>query len=97
VHADNITILYAAGEGGKVSLSEEMVDLSSETVIFQGSTATASEGYKFINWMDENAQIVSSDAYFVPANLTQNKTYTANFEKDEVKVQKLISASVVTY
>ena len=94
VHADNITILYAAGEGGKVSLSEEMVDLSSETVIFQGSTATALEGYKFINWMDENAQIVSSEASFVPVNLTQNRTYTANFEKDEVIVQKLVS---VTY
>ena len=90
----SIMILYAAGEGGAVSLSEEIVDPSAETFIFQGSTATAFEGYKFINWMDENAQIVSSEASFVPVNLTQNRTYTANFEKDEVIVQKLVS---VTY
>ncbi|MBP7348160.1 MAG: InlB B-repeat-containing protein, partial [Butyrivibrio sp.] len=89
-----ITVSYTAGEGGTVSLSEEKVDLTSETVTYQGSTATAADGYKFINWTDETEQIVSQDATFVPGNLTTDKAFVANFEKDEVAEQKMVT---VTY
>ena len=89
-----VIVLYAAGEGGMVSLTEEIVDPASETPVFQGSTATASEGYQFLNWIDESAQIVSTDATFIPVGLTQNKIYIASFVKEEVAAQRLVT---VTY
>ena len=89
----SIKIAYTAGEGGMVSLADETVDLTSGTVTYQGSTATAADGYKFVNWTDEDEQIVSEDATFVPADLTEDTTYVANFEKDEVAEQKV----TVTY
>ena len=92
--AGNITVSYTAGEGGTVSLPDEKVDLTSETVTYQGSTATAADGYKFMNWTDESEQIVSQDATFVPSNLTTDKAFVANFEKDEVTGQKMVT---VTY
>ena len=91
--AGNITVSYTAGEGGTVSLPEEKVDLTSETVTYQGSTATAADGYRFMNWTDDSEQIVSEDATFVPAGLVQDKTFTANFEKNEVAEKKV----TVTY
>jgi len=41
-------------------------------------TATANEGYEFVNWTDENGTIVSETASFT-FNVTEDVNYTANF------------------
>ena len=48
---------------GTVSLASE--DITSENL--KGSTATAKDGYEFVNWTDENGKEVSKEANFIPS------------------------------
>ena len=78
--SNQIKVTYAAGEGGSVSRTEETADFSAAEVKFEGSVATAAEGYKFVNWTDTEENIVSESAEFIPSGITADTAYTANFE-----------------
>jgi uncharacterized repeat protein (TIGR02543 family) len=88
----NVTVTYKAGEGGKVSVETETVDLNKEDAAFKGATATADDGYQFVKWTGAEDATVSEEAAFVPAvkDVTADVTYTAVFEKKENK-------AVITY
>ena len=78
--AANVTIKYEATTGGSVTLGSE--ELAPATGVAQGSTATASAGYHFVNWTNAAGTVVSTDAKFVPAKVdgvNVAATYTANF------------------
>nr|WP_255702408.1 Rib/alpha-like domain-containing protein [Peptoniphilus sp. KCTC 25270] len=82
---ENVTITYTAGEGGTVSPASET--LAPATGIAQGSTATASSGYTFVNWTDADGNVVSTDATYIPAKVGEVNvagTYTANFGKNVI-------------
>ena len=50
-------------------------------------TATASEGYHFVHWMQQSAVVSTQDSYSM--QLTQNQTYTAYFERDAYTLQTI--------
>ncbi|MCL1794622.1 MAG: hypothetical protein FWG34_12240, partial [Oscillospiraceae bacterium] len=80
----DVTINYEAKTGGNVSLASET--LAPSTGVAQGSTATAEAGYHFVNWTNENGNVVGTNAKFVPAKvngLNVAATYYANFEEDD--------------
>lgn len=74
---------------GSVSLTDETGSVNAETgeVSFQGSTATANDGYVFTDWVsvgsDGTGTEVSTEASYTPTGLTEvgTYTYTAVFEK----------------
>ena len=81
---NNVTINYVATEGGSVSRTSE--ELNPETGKAKGSTATAEKGYAFVNWTDEEGNVVSWNAAYVPDKvdgLNVAATYTANFAEDK--------------
>ncbi|MCR5100709.1 MAG: InlB B-repeat-containing protein, partial [Butyrivibrio sp.] len=88
--AEAIVITYEASEGGEVSSSSEEV---TEGVDIKGSTATADEGYEFVNWTADE-EIVSEEATFIPSDVTEDITYTANFKEKEV-IEKEFNQSTV--
>ena len=78
----NVVINYAATEGGSVNPVNE--SLAPATGNAAGSTATAADGYRFVNWTDAEGNVVSTDAHFAPAKvngLNVAATYTAHFER----------------
>ena len=80
---EDVTINYVATEGGMVDLSKETIAPVTEDA--EGSTASASPGYHFVNWTNENGDEVSTDLKYVPARvegLNVAATYTANFAED---------------
>lgn len=83
-----VTIQYQATEGGSVSKASEL--LNPDTGDAQGSTATALDGYTFINWTDANGNVVSTEAEFKPDknanNVYEAAAYTANFVKPTVSL-----------
>ena len=50
-------------------------------------TATASEGYHFVNWMNQGVPVSTQNTYTV--DVTQNQTYTAYFERNAYTLQTL--------
>ena len=79
-----ITITYKAGNGGSVSSGGEKVNLNGESVEVSGSTATADNGYAFVNWTDGEGNEVSTEASFTPDvskldGVEGEVTFTANF------------------
>lgn len=79
-----ITINYEARTGGSVSKASET--LAPVTGIAEGSTATASAGYHFVNWTDKAGKVVNTEPAFKPEKvegLNVEATYYANFEQDE--------------
>ena len=86
IYTENeITINYVADGSGSVSRADEtLLAVKGEA---QGSTATAVTGYHFVNWTNNNGDIVSTDATYVPAKvngLNVAATYTAHFAVDTV-------------
>ena len=94
----NVTINYVASPavGGSVSKTSE--SLAPATGTAEGSTATASTGYTFVNWTDSKGNVVSTDATFKPAKvggLNVAETYTANFtENGNVTINYVASPAV---
>ena len=86
IYSENeITINYTADTNGSVTNASETIHAVSGKP--QGSTATASNGYHFVNWTNEADEVVSTDAAYVPAKvggLHVAATYTAHFEADPV-------------
>jgi len=81
VENDPITINYDASTGGSVDPESETLAPVTDTA--KGSVATADKGYKFVNWTNEDGNVVSTDETFIPDkadNLNMAATYTANFE-----------------
>ena len=77
---DDVTISYEAGAGGLVTLSNET--LAPATGRALGSTAEADDDYEFVNWTNENDDIVSTDEFYKPpriGGLNIKATYYANF------------------
>lgn len=84
----NITINYIARDGGSVDLDSE--SLAPATGVATGSTATASDGYYFVNWTNGSDEVVGTDELFVPEKVGRVNvaaTYYANFaEKEEIVI-----------
>uniref|UniRef100_UPI000FF3550D InlB B-repeat-containing protein n=1 Tax=Eisenbergiella sp. OF01-20 TaxID=2292348 RepID=UPI000FF3550D len=71
---------YTADTNGSVTNASETIHAVSGKP--QGSTATASNGYHFVNWTNEAGEVVSTDAAYVPVKvngLHVAATYTAHF------------------
>jgi uncharacterized repeat protein (TIGR02543 family) len=77
-----VTVTYKATLGGQVSRSSETVDVNDKDAAFEGATASArNKYYQFVAWKDEDGDTVSSDATFVPADIEEDATFTAEFMK----------------
>ena len=75
-----VKITYQASKGGTVSTSSEEVDINKEDAAFKGSTATPwNDKYTFVDWTDKDGNQVSTEATFVPSDVTEDATFTANF------------------
>lgn len=73
------TVTYKAGDDsmGTVSSASEVGTTDTE---FAGSTATASDGYMFVSWVDADGNSISTDALYVPSDISADVTYTAIFK-----------------
>lgn len=95
VKEKNLEISYKASKGGSVSSDKETVDLNADKISVKGSTATADEGYEFVNWTDADGKEVSTDAKLVPsANADMESgsvSYTANFKETKKENEITIS------
>ncbi|MDY5579185.1 InlB B-repeat-containing protein, partial [Porcincola intestinalis] len=92
-----ITVEYVAGNGGTVDRGSETVDVLSADAALLGSTATAQEGYQFVDWTASDDSIVSSNASFVPAlsaDMPEKTVYTANFKKTDTMPAQDFEGSV---
>lgn len=82
-----IVITYVVdGEGGSVSNAKDSFDPESEEEItIEGSTAEASEGFKFAGWTGGYLEEPLMDEAFVPdyTLITENIEFTASFEAAE--------------
>ena len=82
-NARSLTIRYAAGLGGTVSLPEETVSVLTPAA---GSTARANDNWAFVGWY-QGARKVSDEAAFTPevqpllAGGADSVTYTARFDQ----------------
>ena len=77
VEEDVIVISFEAGKGGSVSASEQ--ELGEEDEV-EAVTATADEGYEFVNWTKDGKE-VSTSKTFTPAK--EEAIYVANFKAVE--------------
>ncbi len=92
-----VKVTYSATEGGSVSSTSEEININDEEARFEGSTATADDGYIFVNWTDADGSEVSTSATFVPSGLEENASFTAVFEAEEEEPeQKLVKVTYKT-
>ena len=92
-----VTVEYVAGNGGTVNRGSETVDALSADAALLGSTATAQDGYRFVDWTASDNSIVSSDASFVPdlsADMPEKTVYIANFKKTDTMPAQDFEGSV---
>ncbi len=80
---NDVTITYTAGPGGAVSPTSEVIKALAKTA--GGSTATANNGYKFLEWVDSKGNRVGTSMNFDPpkGDVYITTTYTAHFIKLE--------------
>ena len=76
--ANTYTITVTAGSGGTVSGGGNVTHGDSVEV-----TATANQGYHFVNWTENGTEVSTSATYSFIA--TANRTLTANFAADAVE------------
>ena len=77
-----VTVTYSAQLGGRVSKASETIDINDKNAKFEGSTASAvNQYYQFMAWVDKNGNTVSTEATFVPAEVEEDTSFTATFEK----------------
>ena len=78
-----VTVTYESGFGGSVSKDSESIDINKEDAAFEGATATPwNDKYTFANWT-KDGEVVSEEATFVPADITEDTTFKANFKAAE--------------
>ena len=83
---DDITITYETENETKGTVSPTTETIGERTGTPTGSTATAKDGYEFVNWTDEKGKVVGMEAEFVPKKVSgvyREATYTANFKAEE--------------
>ena len=85
VPAQQVTVRYVAGSGGRIE------GTAVQTIQKGGSTAAvkavANDGYTFTKWSDGRTEAVRTDS-----NVTESKTYTAEFKKATVQPEKVTLA-----
>ena len=69
------TIKATAGNGGSVSPTTSTVEHGTSVTL----TATANDGYEFVNWTKDGTE-VSTDANYTINNVTEAGEYVANFQ-----------------
>ena len=74
---NQVTINYVATTGGSVDNETETSGVINFDPI--GATATPDEDYEFVNWIDAEGTVVSTDPFFVPTESVE-MTYTAVFK-----------------
>lgn len=57
--------------------------------------AEAKEGYRFLNWTDEEGEVVSEEATFT-LTPTKDQTYTANFEEVQLEINSFMGEGLTT-
>lgn len=76
--SETVTVKYQAGQGGRIG------GMAVQTVAKGGSTiqviAVPEEGYEFVRWDDGRTEAARADQ-----NVTEDRTYTALFEKKTVQ------------
>lgn len=76
------TIKYLADNGGQTSPDTETLD--AVTGIAKGSTASAGDGYVFVNWTDEKGNVVGKEAHFTPEKVDKSaETNDIDYYNDE--------------
>ena|GEM_PF-3427467 len=89
-----VTLKYVAGHGGSVSRTEDknILPLSGNP---GGSAATADKGFSFVNWTDEDGNVISTSAAFVPTKDSSGRwdtaTYYANFIEEETAAKAILT------
>ena len=84
VEENLVSISYKATKGGNVSKTKETIDLNNKESVPEGATATPwNDKYVFTYWTDENGNQVSTEASFVPGEVTEDTTFIANFSSVE--------------
>ena len=86
------TVTFSAGSGGSLlgTTSQTVNNGQSTTPV----TATAANGYHFVNWTDAGNKVVSSANPLTVANVTANMALTANFALNTVVVLSLSKSHV---
>lgn len=74
-----VTINYAANNSYYGTVSRDTESLNPETEDPEGSEATANTGYEFVCWEDEDGNMVSTDASFIPEKGSGGKYASANY------------------
>lgn len=85
-NSGEVTITYTVNDSemGEVSLESETVTAETVATELKGSTASAKDGYVFVNWQDAEGTVQGSDATFLPSSVpTEDVTYTAYFAADQ--------------
>ena len=81
-----VVITYEAGEGGKVSPEKEEININAEEIIIKGSTATADEGYEFVEWKDSENNTVSDSTTFIPSGVEKDTIFKAFFKEKKIEM-----------
>ncbi len=79
IEFEEYTIYFEAGEGGSVSVSSYTVSSEEDEENIPSVSASADNGYVFVNWTKDGSNYSSSSSITPDA---EEATYTANFEMD---------------
>ena len=71
-------IYFEASEGGSIQGEKIQTVVLGEST--QAVTAVANDAYSFIEWQDEQDNIISTNPEIIIHNITETQTYTAIFE-----------------
>ena len=90
----DITINYVSESitKGTVSLASETLAPVNGTVA--GSTATANQGYSFVNWTNSQGNVVATNPHLTPAKvdgLNVAETYTAHFKANNYAITYVLN------
>lgn len=90
VRNNKITIVYQPDNREKGDVSIEWETIDPENGKPEGAVAKEEDGYHFLNWSDENGNIVGSNRQFIPqktsAGVYEHRKYTANFAVNTYKI-----------
>ncbi len=87
---DTVVITYAANPAGSATLSQASEEIGKYQGSATGATATAINGYEFVNWTDASGNVVSTSTTFVPSKVGEvyvSGSYTANFKEKQVTIR----------
>ena len=85
-------ITYKLGEGGKALNANNPEKYTIETETFTLADPTPKDGYKFVNWTDEDGNVVSE----IKVGSMGEMTLTANFEKVAAQEEDTTTSQTAT-